>query len=97
MDQPRAQTSIENRRDPRYGLEEQVTIRFEAGTIVGPGQNISLQGVFFTAAASIPVTVEIAGRADVVRGELVRVETMGDGRVGIAVRFQQPNPGLLES
>ena len=95
MAEQRAQTSIDNRRDPRIGLAEQVTIRFEAGTIVGPGQNISLQGVFFTTATSLPVTVEVAGRSEVVRGELVRVETMGDGRVGIAVRFLQPSPALL--
>jgi hypothetical protein len=90
-----AQTGIENRRDPRIELAEQVTIRFEAGEIVGPGQNISLQGVFFTAPASIPVTVRIAGKSEVVRGELVRVETMGDGRVGIAVRFVAPQPDLV--
>lgn len=95
MTQPRVHTSIENRRDPRVDLSEQVTIRFEAGSIVGPGQNISQQGVFFTAPASIPVTVTIDGKDEVLRGELVRVETMGDGRVGIAVRFLAPNPGLL--
>lgn len=96
MTQERPQTSIGNRRDPRVDLTEQVTIRFEAGSIVGPGQNISQQGVFFTAAASIPVTVRIAGKDEVVYGELVRVETMGDGRVGIAVRFVAPHPNLVE-
>ncbi|MBM4062419.1 MAG: PilZ domain-containing protein [Planctomycetes bacterium] len=91
----RAETSIENRRDPRHELADQVTIRFEAGAIVGPGQNISQQGVFFTALASIPVTVQIAGREPALRGELVRVETMGDGRVGLAVRFVEPSPQAL--
>lgn len=95
MNEPRAQTSIDNRRDPRVDLAKQVTIRFEAGSIVGPGQNISLQGVFFTAPASIPVTVSIDGVDEVVQGQLVRVETMGEGRVGIAVRFLEPNPRLL--
>lgn len=95
MSEPRPPATIDSRRDPRVDLSQQVTIRFEAGSIVGPGQNISQQGVFFTAAASIPVTVAIDGRDEVVRGELVRVETMGDGRVGIAVRFLAPNPALM--
>lgn len=95
MNEPRAPSTIDNRRDPRVDLSQQVTIRFDAGSIVGPGQNISLQGVFFTATASIPVTVAIDGKDEVVRGELVRVETMGDGRVGIAVRFLAPNPALM--
>lgn len=96
MTYERPQTSIDNRRDPRVDLTEQVTIRFEAGQIVGSGQNISQQGVFFTATASIPVTVRIEGKDEVVYGELVRVESMGNGRVGIAVRFVAPNPGLLD-
>jgi hypothetical protein len=89
------QASIDNRRDPRVDLDEQVTIQFEAGSIVGPGQNISVQGVFFTAEAVLPVTVRIAGKDQVVRGELVRFESMGGGCVGIAVRFLAPNPELM--
>ena len=95
MSQPGAKTGVAARRDPRVDLDAQVTIHFESGSIVGPGQNISAQGVFFTAAATIPVTVRITGRDDVVAGELVRVETMGDGRVGIAVRFVEPHPELM--
>ena len=95
MTEPTAKTGIAARRDARVDLGEQVTIHFDAGCIVGPGQNISAQGVFFTAAATIPVTVRIAGRAQVVYGELVRVETMGDGQVGIAVRFAEAHPELM--
>ena len=95
MSEPAAKTGIEARCDPRVDLGERVTIHFEGGCIVGPGQNLSAQGVFFTAAASLPVTVRIDGRDEVVRGELVRVETMGDGRVGIAVRFVQAHPELM--
>jgi len=95
MSEPTGKTGIAARRDVRVDLDEGVAIDFAAGSIKGSGQNLSAQGVFFTAAASIPVTVRIDGRDQVVRGELVRVETMGDGRVGIAVRFLQPHPELI--
>lgn len=95
MNERQDQVTQDSRRDPRIGMGETVTITFDAGAIVGPGQNISATGVFFTAAASIPVTVRIAGVETAVPGELVRVESMGDGRVGIAVRFVAPNPTLL--
>jgi len=95
MTQPTAKTGTAARRDARIDLGEHVTIHFAAGSIVGPGQNISAQGVFFTAAASLPVTVRIAGRDEAVAGELVRVEAMGDGRVGIAVRFVEAHPELM--
>jgi len=95
MSEPTAKTGVAGRRDARVDLGESVTIDFAAGSIVGSGQNLSAQGVFFTAAASIAVTVRIDGRDQIVRGELVRVETMGDGRVGIAVRFLQAHPELM--
>lgn len=87
-------TGIEARRDPRVELDGEVTIQFDAGSLAGSGQNISVQGVFFTAEAALPVTVRVKGRGEVT-GKLVRVESMGDGRLGIAVRFDQPQPGLL--
>jgi hypothetical protein len=94
MSDKTAAAGVDSRREPRVHLAEQVTIRFDSGSIVGPGQNVSSQGVFFTAAASIPVTVRIDGKELELPGELVRVETMGDGRVGIAVRFLAPVPEL---
>ncbi|MBL8725489.1 MAG: PilZ domain-containing protein [Planctomycetes bacterium] len=88
-------TGIEQRVDPRLPLDEAVSIEFPAEPITGSGRNISLQGVFFTAPMAVAVSVRIAGHAEPVPGELVRVETMGDGRVGIAVRFREPQPGLI--
>lgn len=82
------------RQSPRVELDGEVTIRFDAGAIVGSGENISVQGVFFTADGSLPVTVQVAGRGDV-RGRLVRLESMGDGRIGIAVRFDDAQPSLV--
>ena len=91
MDQHAGKVGIEARREPRIGLEGGVTIHFDGGTIAGDGQNISAQGVFFTADGSVPVTVQVEGRG-AVRGHLVRVESMGEGRFGIAVRFDEPLP-----
>lgn len=88
-------TGTDARREPRAPMTGQVTIAFDAGAIVGPGQNISAQGVFFVAAGPIPVRVSVDGSAATVPGELVRVESMGEGKVGIAVRFLAPNPAWL--
>lgn len=85
---------LRGRRSPRVDIQGEVTIRFDAGSIVGSGENISLQGVFFTADGALPVTVQVAGRGDVT-GKLVRLESMGDGRIGIAVRFDEAQPSLL--
>lgn len=85
----RASTANDSRRTERVRLASDVAIDFESATIVGPGENISEQGVYFTATGGVPVTVRIgSGRS--VRGRLVRFESMGDGRVGIAVRFDEP-------
>jgi PilZ domain len=92
MDQNRDAVAEDSRRDPRVNMGEQVTITFATDSIIGPGQNISAQGVFFVAETSIPVTVRIDGVEATVRGELVRVQSMGEGRVGIAVRFLEPVP-----
>jgi hypothetical protein len=94
MDAPKPSTGIECRRDPRIELDGDVTIRIEASTLTGSGQNISQQGVYFLAEGPVPVTVCVAGRGEV-RGRLVRVESRGDGQCGIAVRFDTPHPELL--
>lgn len=94
MQPPSTDSDRAARRAPRVELDGDVTIRLEAGTIVGSGQNISVQGVYFTAPASLPVTVHIPGHGDL-RGDLVRLDSMGDGRIGLAVRFHDPHPELL--
>jgi hypothetical protein len=87
------QTETGNRRAPRFELDGNVTIQFDGSTLAGSGQNISAQGVFFTS-ATMPVTVVVAGHGEV-KGHLVRVESMGDGRIGVAVRFDAPHPELV--
>ena len=85
-------TSKDNRREPRHPFDAAVTVEVDAAQLVGSGENISSQGVFFTVAERLSVTVRIDGRTDGIRGELVRVESMGGGKVGIAVRFLEPLP-----
>ena len=85
-------TKDERRRTPRIAMEENVTIRISTDEIVGPGQNMSAQGVFFVANTSLKVSVSIQGVAEPVEGHLVRVQQMGEGKLGIAVRFTEaPN------
>jgi hypothetical protein len=90
MDDSKATTETGHRHEARAPLDQQVHVEFEAGAIVGPGQNISSMGVFFTADARLPVTVRIGDSDQVVRGEVVRFESMSEGRIGIAVRFLEP-------
>jgi hypothetical protein len=94
MNDDHGKSAIGNRRAARVDLDGEVTIRFDAGAISGSGQNISSQGVFFTADGTLPVTVSIAGKGEVC-GRLVRLESMGDGRIGVAVRFDEDEPTLV--
>jgi PilZ domain len=94
MQERDTKTDAGQRQAPRFELDGQVTIQFDASLLAGSGQNISAQGVFFTAAAALPVTVLVAGHGEV-KGHLVRVESMGDGRIGVAVRFDAPHPELV--
>jgi hypothetical protein len=87
-------TQLRGRTGPRADLDGRVRVRFETDTLVGSGENIATQGVFFTADGGLRVTVEIEGVAGTMAGELVRIESMGDGRLGIAVKFAEPNPDL---
>lgn len=90
------QAAVEGRRAPRVELDRQVTIRIGDQVLVGNGQNISAQGVFFVAEGRLPVEVEIEGRDGPLAGELVRTENMGAGQLGIAVRFDDAHPDLVD-
>ncbi|MGC6486746.1 MAG: PilZ domain-containing protein [Planctomycetota bacterium] len=91
------QAAIEGRRAPRVQLDRKVTIRIGDHVLVGNGQNISEQGVFFVAEGRVPVEVEIEGRDGPLTGELVRTENMGAGQLGIAVRFDEAHPDLVDA
>jgi hypothetical protein len=90
------QVSVNDRRSERHELGGRVTIRFGSDALIGDGQNISEQGVFFVAQGRVPVEVEVEGREGVFLGEVVRTENMGSGQIGIAVKFDEPNPALVD-
>lgn len=90
------QAAIEGRRAARVELDRKVTIRIGDQVLVGNGQNISEQGVFFAAEGRLPVEVEIEGREGPLTGQLVRAENMGAGQLGIAVRFDDAHPDLVD-
>jgi hypothetical protein len=92
MAEERTSTGVEQRRELRLPLDATVAVDVETIRIEGSGENISSQGVFFTATGSIPVTVHIGSDRAGLRGELVRCESMGGGRFGIAIRFLEPLP-----
>ena len=91
--------TIEDKRQPdpdrrgedRQPLGGQVVVRFDDVPLIGSGQNLSQEGVFFVAEGSVQVIVQLEGR-DLIVGEVVRMTSMGDGRTGIAVTFNQQKP-----
>ena len=81
-------TATDNRRSgERAPLDGRVTVHFPEEPLVGPGENISDAGVFFVVDQNVRVKVEVEGRDGTVEGELVRFQSMGEGRTGIAIRF----------
>ena len=89
-----SRTGVDARRSPRVELDGQVTIRFDAGTITGSGQNISVQGVYLKTQSSLRVRVQVDGHGEV-GGRLIRLDNMGDGQTGLAVLFDEPHPGIV--
>ena len=87
MTDDQRKATAERRQADRRPLQGEVTVRFELTELVGPGQNISETGVFFVVDRAIPVMVEVEGRDEPRRGELVRVQSMGQDGTGIAIRF----------
>ena len=86
----RAQSEQERRHDDRQPLMGEVVVRFEDTPLIGSGQNASREGVFFVAEGAVRVQVQLEGEEPVI-GEVVRMASMGNGKIGIAVAF--PNPG----
>ncbi len=77
-----------DRRAPvRQPMDGEVVVEIQQTELRGSGQNISTDGVFFIADASVPVKVQIDGEDGQRVGEIVRIESMGGGKVGIALRF----------
>jgi hypothetical protein len=82
----RKQTDVAERRGvDRHRNTAPVEVRFGDLQIVGEGGNRSVTGVYFIAESSAPVEVVVDG--EVRRAELMRVENLGHGRLGVAVRY----------
>lgn len=79
----------ERRRGERAPLDGTVTVQFESQDVAGSGENISEQGVFFVADAAVRVRVRVDDADEWRDGQIVRVQAMGEGRLGIAVRFDE--------
>lgn len=83
-----SQPSGPDRRDgARKVLRESVSVRFLAPSLEGAGDNVSERGVLFVVDGPVEVMVRIGDREAEVRGTLVRLQDMGGGRSGLAVRF----------
>ena len=79
----------ERRGDERQPFEGEITIRFLEAELVGPGENISGDGVFFVTEDSVRVEVSTGEGGEIYEGELVRLHSMGGGKTGVAVRFNE--------
>lgn len=76
----------ERRISDRNSMTQSVEVRFPEEPATGPGQNLSEDGVLFVTQESLRVRVRI-GDEQWVDGELIRVQNMGEGRIGVAVKF----------
>ncbi|MHC5062662.1 MAG: hypothetical protein ACYTG5_01655 [Planctomycetota bacterium] len=78
----------ERRGDARQPFEGEIRVRLLDPILVGPGENISGDGVFFVTEGSVQVEVSAGEDGKVYQGELVRLHSMGGGKTGVAVRFK---------
>ena len=78
-------TAADRRGGERTPTSASVTVHIDQ-PIVGPGQNLSSDGLFFVTEGAIRVRVAIEGEGER-EGELVRLQSMGGGKLGLAVRF----------
>lgn len=90
MDASANQQGSERREGTRRALRETVSVRLLAPRLAGAGENVSEQGVLFTVDGPVEVMVRIGDRETELRGTLVRLQDLGGGRSGIAVRFDAP-------
>ena len=78
-----------DRRSRRAPLQGEVTVVFNDTPLFGSGENISSAGVYFITDEHIQVKVRLEGYENLVDARLVRVESMGEGKTGIAVKFEE--------
>lgn len=69
-----------------------VEVNFEKVKLLGPSANLSAEGVYFLAEAAIPVsvTISVEGKKRSVKGKIVRVGSVNEKTLGIAIQFEAP-------
>lgn len=75
------------RRGDRRDLTGQVVLQVPAQAVTGTGQNVSEDGIYFLASEGLQVEVHVPGEAEPRRGRLLRLQALGEGRFGLAVKF----------
>lgn len=66
-----------------------VTVSMPALAFEGPSENVSRDGVYFTAKQNLDVEVTLPN-GTTRKGHIMRVGAVRDGEFGIAVRFAEP-------
>jgi hypothetical protein len=81
----RQSTAGERRDTTRQPTDAQVEVLWVEPGVVGSGQNISDDGVYFVTPGPVRVRVRVEGVE--LDGELVRAQSLDGSQTGIAVRF----------
>ena len=87
MDTTESTEADKRRSGDRTRLEGSVTVQFCENDVVGSGQNVSEEGVFFEAEGALRVRVRVNADEEWRDAVVVRMQSMDQGRIGIAVRF----------
>jgi hypothetical protein len=85
-----ATETANRRRDPRIPIETPVELCLDAEVLRGVAQDLSAQGICFFTESELKVRVRLGEHGEVeLPGRLVRLESVTDGQLVVAVRFDQ--------
>ncbi|MFQ5504929.1 MAG: PilZ domain-containing protein [Planctomycetota bacterium] len=77
----------ERRGSERIPAGHMVSIQIPEISISGPAENISRNGLYLTAGTEIPVEISLDEGGETRKGAIVRVDSIRDGEIGLAIRF----------
>ena len=81
------QASRDRRRAERATGPRTVKVRLRDCQLTGSAENVSQSGLYMLARSAIPVEVELPGATTARAGTLIRVESVRDGEIGLAIRL----------
>jgi hypothetical protein len=85
-----ATDTANRRRDPRIPTETPVELVLDAGSFRGAAQDLSAQGICFFLESDLKVRVRLGAEGEIeLPGRLVRLDSVTDGKLVLAVRFDQ--------